>query len=32
MLEQFKTYEVQNSQLSYGGEIKTKVNIDPDLE
>ncbi|SNR91904.1 hypothetical protein SAMN06265376_104229 [Dokdonia pacifica] len=32
MLEQFKTYEIQNPQLIYGGEIKTKVDPDPYLE
>ena len=32
MLEQFETYKVQNLQLIYGGEIKTSVDTDPELE
>lgn len=32
MLKQFETYEIQNLQLIYGGEIKTTVDTDPELE
>ncbi|AXG70832.1 hypothetical protein KORDIASMS9_03079 [Kordia sp. SMS9] len=32
MLEKFKTHEIQNPQMIYGGEIKTKVNTEQDLE
>ena len=32
MLEKFEMYEVQNTQVILGGEIKTRANVDPDLE
>lgn len=32
MLEKFEAYEIQNPQVIYGGEIKTKVDPDPLLE
>ena len=32
MLEKFETYQVHNPQVIFGGEIKTEVNTDPDLE
>lgn len=32
MLEKLKTHEIQNSQMIYGGEIKTKVNTEVELE
>ncbi len=32
MLEQFKTHEIQNPQIIYGGEISTQVGSEPDLE
>ena len=32
MLEKFEMYQVQNLQVILGGEIKTKVDTEPDLE
>lgn len=32
MLEKLKIHEIQNPQLIYGGEIKTKVNTEIELE